>query len=234
MKKILNAKNVSKTYGTGSGKTAALNNVSFDIYEGELLVIFGNSGSGKSTLLNMIGGMDKPDNGSIIVNGEDICLFNDKQLTDYRRDNVGFVFQSYNLIQELSARENVALSADFSLDKEIADKMLDLVGLTDKRHCYPSQLSGGEQQRVSIARALAKKSLFLLCDEPTGALDYETAKQVLASIENLVRKHHKTVVLVTHTSELGKMADRTLRLKNGEIVEAKINDRPMHVSELEW
>lgn len=233
-KSILTAKNVCKSYGVGSGKTIALNDVSFEIYEGELLVIFGNSGSGKSTLLNMIGGMDKPDSGSIVVNGEDICQLNDKGLTDYRRNNVGFVFQSYNLIQELRVRENVALVADVSTDRDIADKMLDLVGLSEKKQCYPSQLSGGEQQRVSIARALAKKSSFLLCDEPTGALDYETAKQVLASIENLVRKHHKTVVMVTHTSELGKMADRTLRIKNGQIVEEKINERPINVSKLEW
>ena len=231
---IFEAEELVKEYGSGSGITVALDHVSLKIYEGELLVILGSSGSGKSTLLNMIGGMDRPTSGTILVGGEDICTYSDRQLTAYRRERVGFVFQSFNLIQDLTARENVALTADKSGSALSVEDSLSIVALSEKQDHYPSELSGGEQQRVSIARALAKKSDFLLCDEPTGALDYETGKQVLIKLESLVREYGKTVVLVTHTQEIAAMADRVLRMRNGHIIKETVNDAPVSASLVEW
>ena len=231
---LLEAKDLYKSYGTGEGKTIALKGVDLRIYQGELLVILGSSGSGKSTLLNMIGGMAKPTRGEIWVDGEDICRFNDRKMTSFRRDKVGFVFQSFNLIQELTAEENVALTANKQENPNIVMDMLTLVGLAHKANKYPSQLSGGEQQRVSIARALAKKSTFLLCDEPTGALDYETGKQVLMELESLTRKYGRTVVMVTHTKEVGNMADRVIRLQNGSVVSECINEHPVAAQTITW
>lgn len=233
-KVLLEARGLVKQYGTGSGATLALNGVDLTIYEGELLVILGSSGSGKSTLLNMIGGMAQPTKGQILVNGEDICKFGDRKLTAYRKKTIGFVFQSFNLLQELTAEENVALTADRSRDPEIVDKVLEMVNLSAKKKKYPAQLSGGEQQRVSIARALAKQSSFLLCDEPTGALDYETGKQVLIQLETLARQYGQTVVIVTHTKEIGNMADRVVRVRNGKIVEEIINSAPVAASTIDW
>ncbi len=230
-KVLLEGQDIVKQYGSGMGMTTALKGVSLKIYEGELLVIVGSSGSGKSTLLNMIGGMDKPTSGKILINGRDITGYNDRKLTEYRKSKVGFVFQSFNLIQELTAKENVALTANKSTD---IDRVFSIVGLADKKKKYPSQLSGGEQQRVSIARALAKKSDFLLCDEPTGALDYETGKQVLIELEALVRKYGKTVVFVTHTQEIGTIADRVLRMRSGHIIEEIINEVPASAADVEW
>ena len=231
---LLEAKGLYKSYGTGEGKTIALKGVDLRIYQGELLVILGSSGSGKSTLLNMIGGMAKPTRGEIWVDGEDICRFNDRKMTSFRRDKVGFVFQSFNLIQELTAEENVALTANKQENPNIVMDMLTLVGLAHKAKKYPSQLSGGEQQRVSIARALAKKSTFLLCDEPTGALDYETGKQVLMELESLTRKYGRTVVMVTHTKEIGNMADRVIRMQNGLVVSECTNPHPAAAQTIVW
>lgn len=231
---LLEAKGLYKSYGTGEGQTIALRGVDLRIYQGELLVILGSSGSGKSTLLNMIGGMAKPTRGEIWVDGEDICRFNDRKLTSFRRDKVGFVFQSFNLIQELTAEENVALTADNQDNPNIVMDMLTLVGLAHKAKKYPSQLSGGEQQRVSIARALAKKSAFLLCDEPTGALDFETGKQILVELEALARKHGRTVVMVTHTKEIGNMADRVIRVQNGLVVSESTNPHPAAAQTIVW
>ncbi len=231
---LLSAKSLDKTYGIGESAVHALSSVSLDIYEGELLVILGSSGSGKSTLLNMLGGIDTPDSGSVITEKGDLCALRDKDLTAYRRNDVGFVFQSFNLIAELTVRENTAITADVSNDPVAVEKALEIVGIQQKGDSYPTQLSGGEQQRVSIARALAKDPKLLLCDEPTGALDYETGKQILAELENLVRKHGKTVIIVTHTKEVGKMADRVIRMRSGRIIEEWENRDPVTAEEIEW
>ncbi|MGX8703037.1 MAG: ABC transporter ATP-binding protein [bacterium] len=233
-KKLLSATNLVKVYGSGPSEVRALDGVSLDIYDGELLVILGSSGSGKSTLLNMLGGMDRPDGGHLSFDGREVTGFRDRDMTKYRRKNIGFVFQSFNLIAELTVKENVALTADTSEDRKITDHMLELMGLWDKRNNYPSQLSGGQQQRVSIARALAKRSRLLLCDEPTGALDYETGKQILIQLEELCRAHGRTVVIVTHTQEIGKMADRVIRMRNGHILSETANETPVRAESIEW
>ncbi|MBR3739883.1 MAG: ABC transporter ATP-binding protein [Clostridia bacterium] len=231
---LLRAKGLIKTYGAGQSAVKALNDVSLEIRKGELLVILGSSGSGKSTLLNMLGGMDKPDRGSIRFRGKEISRLNDRGLTAYRRKKIGFVFQSFNLIAELTVKENVALTADTSHDLNIVERTLEMLGLKEKQNSYPSQLSGGQQQRTAIARALAGRSDLLLCDEPTGALDYETGKQILVQLEALSRQHGKTVVIVTHTQEIGKMADRVLRMKDGKIIEITENDQPIPAERIEW
>lgn len=233
-KVVLSAKHLKKTYGRGEAAVNALSDVSLDIYEGELLAILGSSGSGKSTLLNMLGGMDQPDSGSITVGGRELSKLKDKELTRYRRDDVGFVFQSFNLIAELTAGENVAMTASEKKGGSVVREMLELVGLGSKIDSYPTQMSGGEQQRVSIARALAKDPRILLCDEPTGALDFETGKQILIALEKLVREHGKTIVIVTHTQEIGRMADRTIRMRSGKIIEETLNDHPVSAEILEW
>ena len=233
-KLLLHAHRLRKTYGAGENAVKALDGVSLEIYRGELLAILGSSGSGKSTLLNMLGGMDRPDRGSIHYQGKKISRLNDRGLTDYRYRNIGFIFQSFNLIAELTVWENVALTADFSQGADIVDRTLEIVGIRDKRDAYPSQLSGGQQQRTSIARALAGQSSLLLCDEPTGALDYATGKQILVQLEMLARQHGKTVVIVTHTQEIGKMADRVIRMKDGRIIEETVNDHPIPAESIEW
>ena len=231
---LLSASSLCKTYGSGESAVHALSDVSLDIREGELLVILGSSGSGKSTLLNMLGGIDVPDSGAIIVEGRDLCKLRDQELTAYRRRDVGFVFQSFNLIAELTVYENVSMTADVADDPGAAEKAIALVGLAGKENSYPTQLSGGEQQRVSIARALAKNPRLLLCDEPTGALDYETGKQILVELESLARRHGKTVVVVTHTQEVGRMADRVIRMRNGRIMEEQENPAPVSAESIEW
>lgn len=233
-KTILCAKDLCKTYGKGEAAVHALDHVSLDIYDGELLCILGSSGSGKSTLLNMLGGMDQPDSGKIEIGGKDLSRMKDKELTRYRREDIGFVFQSFNLITELTAKENVAMTADASKGSGIVKEMLELVGLGAKLDSYPTQMSGGEQQRVSIARALAKDPRLLLCDEPTGALDYETGKQILIALEKLVRQYGKTVVIVTHTQEIGRMADRVIRMRSGRIIEQFENAEPVSAEIMEW
>ena len=231
---ILSAKDLCKTYGKGESAAHALSGVSLDVREGELLAILGSSGSGKSTLLNMLGGMDKPDSGEIIVGGRDLTKMNERSMNNYRRKDIGFVFQSFNLIAELTAKENVAMTADLTGNPHIIEEVFETVGLSRKMNSYPTQLSGGEQQRVSIARALAKNPRLLLCDEPTGALDYETGKQILVEIEKLVRELGKTVVIVTHTKEIGRMADRVIRMRSGKIIEESENPNPVSAAEIEW
>ena len=231
---LLSARDVVKSYGKGQSRTVALDGVSLEIRSGELLVILGSSGSGKSTLLNMLGGMDQPDSGTILVRGQRISGMNDRDLTRYRRQQVSFVFQNFNLIAELTALENVRLTADTAEDPHISEKMLQLVGLEDRINAYPSQLSGGQQQRVSIARALARRPALFLCDEPTGALDSVTGKQILVLLEELARQHGKTVVIVTHTREISRIADRTILLRNGKIAREERNGQIVPAREIEW
>ncbi len=232
--KLLVAQDLRKSFESHEAKVEALRGVSLSIREGELMVILGSSGSGKTTLLNMLGGMDAPDSGTVLFEGKDIFAHGDKGMTRYRRDCVGFVFQSFNLISELTALENVRLTADPSAGSMSAEEALALMGLADRARSYPMQMSGGQQQRVSIARALAKRSRIMLCDEPTGALDYETGKQILEVIERVWRDLGKTVVIVTHTQEMARMADHVIRVKSGKIVEEWYNESPVHASEIEW
>lgn len=199
---VLQAKGLCKGYGSGSGRVEALRDVDLCVYEGELLVILGSSGCGKSTLLNLIGGVDSPDSGILLVDGKNICNLSECELTDYRRNKIGFVFQFFHLLPELTAEENVALIADFSGKGTDTADIMQMLGLSQRLHHYPSQLSGGEQQRVAIARALVKHARILLCDEPTGALDDKTGKQILKVLEQLVRRHGQTTILVTHTKAL--------------------------------
>ena len=228
---LLQAEHLQKIYGSGDAATAALNDISLTVYAGELLVILGSSGSGKSTLLNLLGGMDSATAGSIRVGGRDLCTMSDRELTAYRRDSVGFIFQSFNLIDELTARENVALVCR---DKAAVEKALENVGLAKKADAYPSRLSGGEQQRIAIARALVRQPKLLLCDEPTGALDYETGRQILKQIEASCRKNGQTVVFVTHTKEIGRIADRVITMRSGRKISETVNKAPVSVREIEW
>ena len=230
---LLEARELCKTYGKGESAVHALSSVSLDIYEGELTCILGSSGSGKSTLLNMLGGMDKPDSGSIRLDGRELTGLKDRGLTRYRREDVGFVFQSFNLIAELTVGENVALTAD-RRSREAVTQALETVGLAHRIDSYPTQLSGGEQQRVSIARALAKNPRILLCDEPTGALDYETGKQILTELDKLIRAGGRTIVVVTHTQEIGKMAHRVIRMRSGRVIGEHRNDIRASAEEIEW
>ena len=229
---VIEAKDLVKTYGEGEGLMYALNHVSINVYEHEFLVILGGSGSGKSTFLNMIGGMDKVESGQIIVNGKDICKYNDNQLTLYRRDQVGYVYQFFNLLNDISVYQNVTL-APGSRNPERAMKLLESVGLADKKDKFPRQLSGGQQQRVAIARALNKNSEILLCDEPTGALDDTSGKAVLKLLEE-IHNEGKTIVLVTHTKEIAQMANRIITMKNGVVVSEEINDHIVKAEEVEW
>ena len=229
---VIEAKNLVKTYGEGEGLMYALNDVSVTVYEHDFLVILGGSGSGKSTLLNMIGAIDKVDSGEIIVNNRDIVKLNDKGLTLYRRNEVGFVYQFFNLINDVTVYQNVTL-APGSRNKERALKLLDRVGLLEKKDKFPRQLSGGQQQRVAIARALNKESNILLCDEPTGALDDVSGKAVLKLLEE-IHEEGKTIVLVTHTKEIAQMANRIVVMKNGKVVSDKINPHIVKAEEVEW
>ena len=231
---MIELKNVVKTYGSGEGRQIAVNDVSFTIDDGEFAVILGQSGAGKSTVLNMLGGMDIPTSGSVTVAGQEISGMNDRQLGVYRADVVGFVFQFYNLIPSLTAYENIALTKSIVKDAQDAGELLKLVGLAHCRDKFPAQMSGGEQQRVSIARALAKRPKILLGDEPTGALDSETGVAVLELLQKLCREQGKTVVLVTHNSDIAKCADKVIRMKNGKIREILRNENPFDVREVEW
>lgn len=227
-------KNVCKIYHMGQTEIRALDNISFDINKGELCVIVGPSGAGKTTLLNILGGMDAPTSGTILLDGRDISKLNTRQLTDYRRTDVGFVFQFYNLVQNLTALENVELAAEICRDSLDAATTLDEVGLGDRMDNFPAQLSGGEQQRVSIARALAKNPKIILCDEPTGALDYHTGKAVLKLLQDTCRSTGKTVLIITHNSALTAIADHVIRIKNGTVVESSRNELPTPVERIEW
>lgn len=225
---------VSKYYQMGETKIKANDGISFDIDKGEFVVILGPSGAGKSTVLNILGGMDYPSEGRIMVDGTNIAEFTPKQLTHYRRLDVGFVFQFYNLVPNLTARENVELAAQISNRALDAAEVLDAVGLTDRMTNFPAQLSGGEQQRVAIARALAKRPKLLLCDEPTGALDYETGKQVLKLLQDTCRETGTTVVVITHNQAIAPMANRVIEINNAQVRSIYENDYPMPVSEIEW
>ena len=225
---------VSKYYQMGETKIKANDGISFDIDKGEFVVILGPSGAGKSTVLNILGGMDYPSEGRIMVYGTNIAEFTPKQLTHYRRLDVGFVFQFYNLVPNLTARENVELAAQISNRALDAAEVLDAVGLKERMTNFPAQLSGGEQQRVAIARALAKRPKLLLCDEPTGALDYETGKQVLKLLQDTCRETGTTVVVITHNQAIAPMANRVIEINNAQVRSIYENDYPMPVSEIEW
>lgn len=227
-------KDVVKTYGKGDGMQVAVDHVSFTIEQGEFVVILGRSGAGKSTVLNMLGGMDQPTQGKVIVDGQEISGFTDKQLSSYRADTIGFIFQFYNLIAGLTAYENVALVKDIKKGALDAGEMLDKVGLSDQKNKFPSQMSGGQQQRVSIARALAKDPKIILGDEPTGALDSETGLIVLEMLQNLSTRDGHTVILVTHNADIAKCANRVIHMRNGKIKSTKTNDSPMSVKDIEW
>jgi putative ABC transport system ATP-binding protein len=231
---ILKAKNLTKKYVNNNLTITAVDNLSFSINKGKIVVILGPSGAGKSTLLNLIGGMDTISEGSLIVDGEDISSFNKQQLSKYRRDKIGFVFQFYNLMPNLTAKENVELASELKEDSFDAEQILIQVGLQERMNNFPSQLSGGEQQRVSIARAIAKNPSILLCDEPTGALDYQTGKQILSLLASYSKKDKKTVIIVTHNSALKDMANQLIRIKNGKIIENSINKNPKPIEEIEW
>ena len=227
-------KNVSKIYDTGEVKIKALDNASFEIEKGELVVILGPSGAGKTTALNLLGGMDKVTSGNILVNGKHIDEFNEKELIVYRRNDVGFVFQFYNLVQNLTALENVELAVQLCKNHLSPKATLKNVGLEERINNFPSQLSGGEQQRVAIARAIAKNPKLLLCDEPTGALDYNTGKQILKLLEDTARKENMTVIIITHNAEISKMADKVINFKNGKVENTIIHKNPLDVEEIEW
>lgn len=227
-------KNVCRYYQVGEVVTKALNNASFSIDEGELVTIVGPSGSGKSTCLNILGCMDKATKGTVILNGSEITKFNDKQLMLHRKNSIGFVFQFYNLIQNLTVKENLELAASRTNDKKDLDELLKQVGLLNKKDNFPSQLSGGEQQRVSLARALAKSPNLLLCDEPTGALDYESSKQVLKLIEETNKKYNVTTIIVTHNDAITPMSDKIIKFKNGQVISVEKNKKRASIDTLEW
>lgn len=227
-------KNTYKRYKMGETTITANEDLSFSIEEGELVVILGPSGAGKSTILNILGGMDSPDEGQIIIDNIDIAQFSDKQLTEYRRKDVGFVFQFYNLVPNLTAKENIELATEISPNALDPDAVLKQVGLENRSNNFPSQLSGGEQQRVSIARALAKNPKLLLCDEPTGALDFETGKQVLKLLQSASRQAGNTVLIITHNSALAPIADRVIRINDATVRSVEINESPISIDEIVW
>lgn len=231
---IMEGRDVVKTFGVGDNIITAVNKMNFKIAKGELVIILGQSGAGKSTLLNLIGGMDFVSSGELIVNGKDISKYNKVQMTEYRRTQIGFVFQFYNLMPNLTAKENVEIATEMS-DKSLKpEETLESVGLKERLNNFPGQLSGGEQQRVSIARAVAKNTDIILCDEPTGALDYETGKEILALLAKLAHEKGKTIIIVTHNSALADMADHLLRVRNGKIEEDTYNKNPKRIEDIEW
>lgn len=227
-------KNISKVYQMGEVEIKALNKASFSIEKGELVVILGPSGAGKTTCLNILGGMDEATSGTLIIDGVEITKLKGKDLIKYRRHDIGFVFQFYNLIQNLTALENVELAVQLCKDHLNPEKVLKKVGLKDRLDNFPSQLSGGEQQRVSIARAIAKNPKLLLCDEPTGALDYKTGKQILKLLEDTCHKEGMTIIIVTHNSAIADMADKVIKFKNGQVEEISINHNPRPIESIEW
>ena len=231
---VLQAENLSKTYQMGEVEVRALQDASFSIEEGEFVVILGPSGSGKSTLLNIIGGMDTPTSGMFQMMGDEITGLNEKKLTEYRRNKVGFVFQFYNIMVNLTAEENVELATEISEDPLSVTEILEAVGLGDRMTHFPSQLSGGEQQRVAIARAVAKNPTILLCDEPTGALDYATGISILNLLHKVNHEMGKTVVVITHNADIALMADRVIKLRSGRITENYLNEMPLAVEEIKW
>ncbi len=234
MSKYIEFKDVRKTYTMGEIKIDALDGVDFSIKDGEFVIIAGESGAGKSTILNILGGMDEVTSGEINVDGSIITDYNNKELIKYRRDDIGFVFQFYNLVQNLTAIENVELATQISKNPLVPKDILKAVGLEDRMDNFPAQLSGGEQQRVAIARALAKNSKLLLCDEPTGALDYHTGKSILKLLQDTGREMGMTVIVITHNLAIAPMADKVIKVRNGKIDEVIINEDPMPVERIEW
>ena len=234
MKDFITFRNVDKVYDSGDVKTLALKNASFKINRGEFCIIVGESGAGKTTLLNILGGMDTLTDGKVLVDKEDISTYNNKKLTNYRRNDVGFVFQFYNLIPNLTALENVEIAAQLCKDSLDSKKVLEQVGLKNKARNFPAQLSGGEQQRVAIARALAKNPKLLLCDEPTGALDYKTGKSILKLLQDTCHKTGMTVIVITHNKAICPMADRIIHVKSGKIDSVEINNNIVPVENIEW
>ncbi|GAX08560.1 MAG TPA: ABC transporter ATP-binding protein [Lactobacillus sp.] len=230
----IEVQNESKKYQMGETEIIANNKLNFTCEQGQLTVILGPSGAGKSTVLNILGGMDTPTSGEVLIDGVDIAKFNDRQLTAYRRSDVGFVFQFYNLIPNLTTKENVELANSIVDDALDAEETLREVGLGNRLDNFPSQLSGGEQQRVAIARALAKNPKLLLCDEPTGALDFETGKQVLSLLQTASQRDNKTVVIITHNAAIAKMADRVIRINDAQVRSVEDNPTPVPVEQIEW
>ncbi|WHH57443.1 ABC transporter ATP-binding protein [Petroclostridium sp. X23] len=233
-KTLFKLQDVTKEYRMGEVSVRALKPVSFEIYQGELVVVLGPSGSGKSTLLNIMGGMDSPSEGKIFFNGQDISVYNDKQLTLFRRNRIGFIFQFYNLMPNLTAKENVELATEISANALEIDKVLEQVGLKDRADHFPAQMSGGEQQRVAIARAVAKNPEVLMCDEPTGALDYSTGIKVLSLLRDINRDTGKTIIIITHNQPIAQMANRVIKMRSGDIVEIEENEKPIDPSRIIW
>ncbi len=234
MEKIVELKNVSKVYKIGDNEFKALDNIDLSLNKGEMIVILGPSGAGKSTLLNLIGGMDIPTSGNVVIDGENISKYNENKLSDYRAENVGFIFQFYNILPSLTVKENVDIVKDIAKNPVSTDEALKGVGLLEHSKKFPNQLSGGEQQRVSIARAIAKKPKILLCDEPTGALDYQTGKQVLELLEETCRKDKITTIIITHNEAIAPMADRIIKFRNGRVEDISINNNPINIKNIEW
>ncbi len=231
---ILRVENLCKSYRMGEVLVEALTDASFVVGEGEFVVVLGPSGSGKSTLLNIIGGMDSPTSGKVFFGEEEITAFDEKKLTEYRRSRVGFVFQYYNVMASLTAEENVELAMEIVEHPLPVDEVIKAVGLWERKDHFPSQLSGGEQQRVSIARAIAKNPQLLLCDEPTGALDYKTGISIMALLRRLNREMGKTLIVITHNADIAQMADRVIRMRSGEIIEDVMNQKPLMAEEIKW
>ena len=227
-------KDVCKDYKMGEIKIKALSNTNFSIEKGELVVIVGPSGAGKTTALNILGGMDSATSGDVIIDGKNVTKLKNKELIKYRRENIGFVFQFYNLVQNLTAKENVELATQICKDALDIVEVLEKVGLKDRMNNFPSQLSGGEQQRVAIARAIAKNPKLLLCDEPTGALDYKTGKQILKLLQDTARKENMTVIIITHNTAIAPMADKVIHFKNGTAEQIVINEQPQPIELIEW
>lgn len=234
MEDYVRLREVKKIYKMGEVEIAAADGIDFSVVKGEFAVVVGASGAGKTTVLNILGGMDTATSGEVIVDGNDITTYNTKQLTAYRRDDIGFVFQFYNLVPNLTALENVELALQICKDPLDAMAVLEDVGLGERAANFPAQLSGGEQQRVSIARALAKNPKLLLCDEPTGALDYNTGKAILKLLQDTCRKKGMTVILITHNSAIAPMADRVIKIKNGKVSKVTLNENPISVETIEW
>ena len=234
MKEFVVLQDITKIYKMGEIEIRAADNISFSIDKGEFVVIVGPSGAGKTTVLNILGGMDTATSGKLLVDSEDITAYNSRKLTEYRREDIGFVFQFYNLVPNLTALENVELALQICRDPLDAKEVLEEVGLGDRLNNFPAQLAGGEQQRVSIARALAKNPKLLLCDEPTGALDYNTGKSILKLLQNMCRERGMTVIVITHNQAIAPMADRLIHIKNGQVSQMELNENPMSIDDIEW
>ena len=234
MKDFVKLQDITKIYKMGEIEIRAADNISFSIDKGEFVVIVGPSGAGKTTVLNILGGMDTATSGTLLVDGDEITAYNPRRLTEYRREDIGFVFQFYNLVPNLTALENVELALQICRDPLDARKVMEEVGLGDRLNNFPAQLSGGEQQRVSIARALAKNPKLLLCDEPTGALDYNTGKAILKLLQNMCRERGMTVIVITHNQAIAPMADRLIHIKNGQVLQMELNEHPVSIDDIEW